>query len=212
MKGEAKNNIYEFCKRCQWGTFDPKRGIICSLTNDKPDFDPTCDKFEMTDQARQELIAKKQYSINNYELINEEISEFSYEKDRKEYAAREIKMLLYKTIDLMYIEKKGSEETKRILQNIYDLEEEEANTLVKQIQEYYDIIEEKKGKNVLYGLLWFGGGILLTIFTYSNAMAMGGTYFIFYGAIIGGLAQAIRGLSMDTVGKLKEFFNNENFD
>lgn len=48
-------------------------------------------------------------------------------------------------------------------------------------------------KDILFGALWFVGGSVVTIFTYSNAYG-GGRYVVAYGAIIFGAIQLIRGL------------------
>ncbi len=44
--------IYEICEQCKNAGFDPKRGIICKLTDEKPNFDTACPNFEMTEQAK----------------------------------------------------------------------------------------------------------------------------------------------------------------
>jgi len=36
-----------FCKRCQYYDFDLQKGILCGLTNEKPSFVGTCEKFEL---------------------------------------------------------------------------------------------------------------------------------------------------------------------
>ncbi|HTX89994.1 MAG TPA: SH3 domain-containing protein [Anaerolineales bacterium] len=49
-------------------------------------------------------------------------------------------------------------------------------------------------KNMVYGALWFIGGIIVTVGTYSAAAASGGgTYFVTWGAIIFGAIQFIQG-------------------
>ena len=50
-------------------------------------------------------------------------------------------------------------------------------------------------KNMLYGALWCIGGIVLTVVTYSAATSSGGgTYFVFWGAVIFGGIQFVQGL------------------
>lgn len=54
----------------------------------------------------------------------------------------------------------------------------------------------KQNKSLLYGLLWAGGGILATLITYLVANTNGGgTYFLFWGAILYGMIKIIRGLN-----------------
>lgn len=37
----------EFCKKCEKKTSDLRVGIVCSLTNAKPDFKDSCDDFTL---------------------------------------------------------------------------------------------------------------------------------------------------------------------
>lgn len=37
----------EYCKKCTKKKFDPKQGIVCSLTNQKADFENECEHFEI---------------------------------------------------------------------------------------------------------------------------------------------------------------------
>lgn len=39
----------EYCKKCTKRKFDPSRGIVCSLTNEKPTFQDTCPDYEKDD-------------------------------------------------------------------------------------------------------------------------------------------------------------------
>jgi hypothetical protein len=48
---------------------------------------------------------------------------------------------------------------------------------------------------MIRGLLWTVGGIIVTALTYAFASQLGGTYFIFYGAIIFGLIDFFVGLT-----------------
>jgi len=54
---------------------------------------------------------------------------------------------------------------------------------------------EKAKKRMIRGSLWTVGGIIVTILTYMFASQLGGTYFIFYGAIIFGFIDFIIGLA-----------------
>jgi hypothetical protein len=64
-----------------------------------------------------------------------------------------------------------------------------------------NVLREQGNKNVLYGALWFFGGLLVTLLSLS---AGGGTFILAYGAIIGGAVQAISGLMM-----IKKAENNQ---
>ena len=58
------------------------------------------------------------------------------------------------------------------------------------------IAEEKRkqaNKDILRGALWCGGGLIVTMVTYSMASG-GGSYVVAWGAIIFGAIQLIRGL------------------
>jgi len=48
-------------------------------------------------------------------------------------------------------------------------------------------------KNILYGALWCVGGLILTVATYSMA-SRSGTYFVFWGAVIFGGFQLLKGI------------------
>lgn len=54
--------------------------------------------------------------------------------------------------------------------------------------------KERANKDMLYGSLWFIGGVIVTAVSYSAAGG-GGRYVITWGAIIFGAVQFIRGLS-----------------
>ncbi len=56
--------------------------------------------------------------------------------------------------------------------------------------------EERKSsrkKNMIFGLLWFVGGLAVTIFTY-NAASEGGTYVVAWGAMLWGIIQFFRSI------------------
>jgi len=55
-------------------------------------------------------------------------------------------------------------------------------------------VDRKAGrKDMLWGAIWFIGGLTVTLVTYSDASQGGGRYTVAYGAIIFGLIQLIRG-------------------
>lgn len=53
----------EFCKKCQNRKFSDT-GIICSLTEKKPDFINKCNDFVIDPKQAQKILAKAQYSEN----------------------------------------------------------------------------------------------------------------------------------------------------
>lgn len=59
----------EYCKKCTKQKFDSKQGIICSLTNQKADFENECEHFEIdkakivTETAKHETEKKSKVSF-----------------------------------------------------------------------------------------------------------------------------------------------------
>lgn len=53
--------------------------------------------------------------------------------------------------------------------------------------------KSKAGRDMLFGALWFVGGLIVTLATYSSASEGGGRYVVAYGAIIAGAFQFVRG-------------------
>lgn len=75
------------------------------------------------------------------------------------------------------------------------LDSSSALYIVEQIQSQIDGAKRSRArKDMLYGGLWLGGGLLITIITYSNARG-GGSYVVTWGAIIFGGIQFFRGLA-----------------
>ena len=58
----------------------------------------------------------------------------------------------------------------------------------------FDELQQRGKKKMLYGALWFIGGLIVTGMTYAAASRSGGTYVITYGAVIVGAVQFIRGV------------------
>jgi hypothetical protein len=53
----------------------------------------------------------------------------------------------------------------------------------------------KKGRrNLLFGSIWFFGGLVVTIWTFSSALLYGGTYYVAWGAVLLGGIQMARGI------------------
>ncbi|ADV49608.1 hypothetical protein I2486_11635 [Cellulophaga sp. E16_2] len=53
-----------FCKKCEKRTFDPNLGIVCSLTQRKPDFISNCNDF-IIDPKEASKIAAKSYAAQS---------------------------------------------------------------------------------------------------------------------------------------------------
>jgi hypothetical protein len=76
------------------------------------------------------------------------------------------------------------------------LEPESAAMVVQNLREARKDSQKEQGqKNMVYGALWFTGGLLVTLISYAAA-AGGGKYLLAYGAVIGGAIQFIAGLAM----------------
>ena len=41
-----------YCLNCELRSFDPKKGVLCSLTNDYADFEDFCDSFKLDAAAK----------------------------------------------------------------------------------------------------------------------------------------------------------------
>ncbi len=58
----------EYCKLCVNSEFESKRGIICSLTKQKPDFKESCNDFSITEKTKQKIeIFKRKLKGENFE-------------------------------------------------------------------------------------------------------------------------------------------------
>ena len=68
---------------------------------------------------------------------------------------------------------------------------------IEKVENQLNGVDRKAGrKDMIWGALWFIGGSLVTLITYSNASSSpsGGRYTVAYGAIIFGLIQFFRGV------------------
>lgn len=54
-------------------------------------------------------------------------------------------------------------------------------------------MKSARKKGMIFGLLWFFGGLAVTIFTY-NAASEGGTYIVAWGAMLWGIIQFFRSI------------------
>lgn len=95
--------------------------------------------------------------------------------------------------DMLFEQKKSVADT---MQSLIEqgLTAEQANTVVTQLQEQYKKeVNKAADKMMLYGALWFIGGVAVTAVTYAAATG-GGTYVVTYGAILYGVIQFCVGL------------------
>ena len=99
--------------------------------------------------------------------------------------------------NIMVRENKNAYEVRKEL-NAIGLEDESARIVVENLER--QIKEAKSGKarkDMLYGGMWFFGGLIVTVVSYSAASNGGGSYMVAYGAIIFGGIQFFRGLLSD---------------
>lgn len=67
----SSNNQYKFCDVCVNKDFNTKVGMVCKLTNSKPDYIGTCDTFE-----EDESDAKKSWAeVGSYKLSNDSLDQ-----------------------------------------------------------------------------------------------------------------------------------------
>lgn len=64
----------EFCNKCEHKLFDFKTGVLCGLTQRKPDFEDSCKDFKTSDLEKQKVNAKE-YT----KKLNNEANTFSEE-------------------------------------------------------------------------------------------------------------------------------------
>lgn len=69
---KTQDEIFEICSVCEKRGFDPKRGIICSLTNDKPYFEENCSYLEIDEKEIVALENKAKEELE--ELRNRDIT------------------------------------------------------------------------------------------------------------------------------------------
>lgn len=94
---------------------------------------------------------------------------------------------------LMLVEKKAAQETINALIE-QGLDEENATVVVFNLEKQIKAEKKERAKkDILYGALWFVGGTVITVATYSAASG-GGRYMIAWGAILLGGVQLVKGL------------------
>ncbi|MCG8698997.1 MAG: hypothetical protein MI922_13160, partial [Bacteroidales bacterium] len=95
--------------------------------------------------------------------------------------------------NLMVNEKRSPSETQKALIE-QGIEKEGAAAIVSNLEKEIENAKKVKAKkDILYGALWCGGGIVVTAITYSAASG-GGSYVVAWGAILFGAVQLIKGL------------------
>ncbi len=75
----------EYCKKCTKQKFDPRQGIICSLTNQKADFESECEHFEIdkakivteTEKQKSEKKSKVSFGFSPKQIDNLPISDLN---------------------------------------------------------------------------------------------------------------------------------------
>jgi hypothetical protein len=96
--------------------------------------------------------------------------------------------------NLMVNEKRNPEEVKADLVR-QGLDEQSASHVVDNVeQQIIAAKKERAKKDMLYGALWCGGGIIVTVATYSAASG-GGSYVVAWGAILFGAIQFFKGVA-----------------
>ncbi len=95
---------------------------------------------------------------------------------------------------LMVVQKMNTADAMQELMN-KGIDEEKARIIVYHIDDQiYEAKMKSANKDILYGLLWCVGGILITAFTYAKASSGGGKYVVTYGIIIWGTIRLVKGL------------------
>lgn len=54
-----------FCKQCEKREFNPNTGIVCSLTQRKPDFQQSCKDFVIDPKQAQKIAAQSSYEVES---------------------------------------------------------------------------------------------------------------------------------------------------
>lgn len=94
--------------------------------------------------------------------------------------------------DLLFVQKKSPTEAKHILVR-KGLTSDIADVVVDNLTELTQKDNDRANRDMIFGALWFFGGIIITAVTYSAASG-GGTYVVTWGAIIFGAIQFFKGL------------------
>ncbi len=85
----STTNISEFCDNCTNKSFNPNLGLVCGLTNEKPDFIDSCPSFTLDPnaKARKEIeMEKKKVAEQEYEQENEQFSVDAELLEQQNYA------------------------------------------------------------------------------------------------------------------------------
>jgi hypothetical protein len=91
----------------------------------------------------------------------------------------------------LHAENKTSWEVKEALKE-KGLSEEQAERIAEESRSLFtDAVIQKANKSILWGSVWFVGGLLVTLISMGSG---GRRYIVAYGAILGGLIQLISGL------------------
>jgi len=71
---ELKDRL-EFCSKCKNRYFDPNKGLLCGLTKQKPDFEPTCPDFIEDEKVIEKLKFKESEETSQHTTIKKFFSE-----------------------------------------------------------------------------------------------------------------------------------------
>lgn len=97
----TRDQHLKFCKVCTLRKMDFKRGLLCSLTNEIANFDPTCPTYVQDEQAVEAEFKRRMAATGDYETGDS----FDFKKNKKLgtqifFAGIGITLLSYQTEDL----------------------------------------------------------------------------------------------------------------
>ena len=53
---DTREQVQNFCRKCTKRKFDASKGIICSLTFEKPDFEHSCNDYVEDEEAARQIV------------------------------------------------------------------------------------------------------------------------------------------------------------
>ena len=62
-----------FCKQCDNRSFNPKKGVICSLTDERADFEENCNDYKHDDTVNTQNFLRSHYSVREVPHLPENI-------------------------------------------------------------------------------------------------------------------------------------------
>ncbi|WP_417612083.1 hypothetical protein [Owenweeksia hongkongensis] len=96
----TRNQHLEFCKVCTLRKMNFKRGLLCSLTGEMADFDPTCPTYVQDEKAVEAEFKRKMAATGDYETGDS----YDFKKNQKLgtqifFVGIGISLLSYQTAD-----------------------------------------------------------------------------------------------------------------